>query len=147
QKLTAKVGDLQRQLEKKTADERGEGAEVDLHEALKAEFPTDRIERIAKGAAGADIRHVVIHNNKECGTIIYDSKDRAAWRNDYVEKLSKDQRAAKADHAILSTRVFPQKTTQLHIDDGIIIANPARVIALVQLLRKHMLHTHTMRLS
>jgi hypothetical protein len=147
QKVNTKVIDLQRQLEKKTAEERGEGAEVDLYEALKAEFPTDRIERIARGAAGADIRHVVIHNSKECGTIIYDSKDRAQWRYDYVEKLSKDQRAAKADHAILSSRVFPQKASQLHIDGGIIIANPARVVALVQLLRKHLVHMHTMRLS
>ena len=147
QKLNTKVVDLQRQLEKKTAEERGEGAEVNLYDALKAEFPNDRIERIAKGAAGADIRHVMIHNGKECGTIIYDSKDRASWRSDYVEKLAKDQRAARADHAILSTRVFPQKASQLHMEGGIIIANPARVVVLVQLLRKHLLHAHTMRLS
>ncbi len=147
QKVNTKVAELQRQLEKKTAEERGEGAEVDLFEALKAEFRGDRIERIAKGAAGADIRHVVIHNGKECGTIIYDSKDRSAWRSEYVEKLSKDQRAAKADHAILATRVFPQKTSQLHIDGSVIIANPARVVALVLLIRKHLVHAHTMRLS
>ncbi len=74
----------------------------------------------------ADIKHVVIHNGKECGIIVYDSKDRGAWRNDYVDKLAKDQRAAKAEHAILSTRKFPANTTQLHVDDGVIIANPAR---------------------
>jgi hypothetical protein len=89
-----------------------------------------------------------MHNGKKCGIIVYDSKDRGAWRNDYVDKLAKDQRAAKAEHAILSTRKFPANATQLHIDDGIIIiANPAGVVALVQLLRKHIIHVHTLRLS
>ena len=146
-KLTDKLEDFKRQLEKKRADELGEGAEVKLFDALKAEFGGDKIDRVGRGEAGADIKHVVIHNGKECGIIVYNSKDRGAWRNDYVDKLAKDQRAAKAEHAILSTRKFPANTTQLHVDDGVIIANPARVVALVQVLRKHIVHVHTLRLS
>lgn len=69
QKLQNQVNDLQRTLDKKTADELGEGAEIDLYEALKAEFPGDRIERIGKGTVGADLHHVVLHNGRECGTI------------------------------------------------------------------------------
>jgi hypothetical protein len=147
QKLTEQLEKVTRQLEKKPAEERGEGAEVNLFEALREEFPDDRIERIGKGAPGADIRHVVIHNGKECGTILYDSKNRSAWRNDFVDKLARDQRADKAEHAILSTLTFPAKARQLHIEDGIVIANPARVLAIVQLLRKHIVHAHTLRLS
>ena len=75
QKLQNKVTDLQRALDNKTAEELGEGAEIDLFEALKKEFPDDRIDRIAKGAAGADINHVVLHRGRECGTIIYDFKE------------------------------------------------------------------------
>jgi hypothetical protein len=146
-KLTDKLEEFKRQLEKKRADELGEGAEVKLFDALKAEFGSDKIDRVGRGEAGADIKHVVIHNGKECGIIVYDSKDRGAWRNDYVDKLAKDQRAAKAEHAILSTRKFPANTTQLHVEDGVIIANPARVVALVQVLRKHIVHVHAMRLS
>ena len=146
-KLTDKLEDFKRQLEKKRSDELGEGAEVKLFDALKAEFGDDKIDRVGRGEAGADIKHVVIHNGKECGIIVYDSKDRGAWRNDYVDKLAKDQRAAKAEHAILSTRKFPANTTQLHVDDGVIIANPARIVALVQVLRKHIVHVHTLRLS
>ena len=83
-KLTDKLEDFKRQLEKKRADELGEGAEVKLFDALKAEFGGDKIDRVGRGEAGADIKHVVIHNGKECGIIVYDSKDRGAWRNDYV---------------------------------------------------------------
>lgn len=63
-KLSSKVEELQRAIDKKTAEDLGEGAEVDLFEALKAEFDGDRIERINKGQPGADILHVVIHKRQ-----------------------------------------------------------------------------------
>ena len=147
QKLQNQVNDLKRTLDKKTADELGEGAEIDLYEALKAEFPGDRVERICKGTAGADVHHVVLHNGRECGTIIYDSKNHKRFLNDHVTKLAQDQLAARAEHAILSTHKFPQGTRQLHIQDGVLLANPARVVAVVTLIRQHMLQTHTLRMS
>ena len=64
-----------------------------------------------------------------------------------MDKLGRDQRAAKAEYAILSTRTFPAKTNQLHLDSGVIIASPARVLALVQIIREHLVHVHTLRLS
>lgn len=146
-KLIEKVAVLQRTLEKKTAEELGEGAEVDLFEALKAEFASDRIERVNKGQPGADILHVVIHNGKECGTIIYDSKNHGAWRNDFVIKLAADQMAARAEHAILSTRAFPSGARHLHVQSGVVLANPSRVTALVQIVRQHLVQTHKLRLS
>jgi len=146
-KLSAKVAELTRALDKKTNEELGEGVEVDLFEALKAEFEGDRIDRVNKGQPGADIIHVVIHNGKECGTIIYDSKNHGAWRNDFVSKLATDQMAAKAEHAILSTSKFPAGARQLHHQDGVLLANPARVVALVQLIRHHIVQTHILRMS
>lgn len=147
QKLSNKVNELQRALEKKTNEELGEGAEIDLFEALRAEFPDDRIERVKKGEPGADIVHVVRRNGKDCGTIIYDSKNHNAFRNDHVTKLRSDQLAARAEHAILSTHKFPAGKRQLHQQDGVLLANPARVVAVVTLLRQHLLQTHTLRLS
>jgi hypothetical protein len=147
QKLSAKLEDLARQLEKKTANELGEGAEIDLFEALKDEFGGDRIKRVGKGAAGADIIHKIIHNDKVCGKIVYDSKNRNAWRNEYVTKLRDDQVAEKAEHAILAALKFPSDQRQLCIQDGVIIANPARVVALVQMIRRHVVQVHTLRLS
>ena len=146
-KLSNKVEELQRTLADKTAEELGEGAELDLYEVLKGQFEGDRINRINKGQPGADILHVVIHNGKECGSIIYDSKNHNAWRNEFVTKLASDQMAAKADHAILSTRKFPTKQRHLHVQDGVILATPARVAALVQIVRQHIVATHILRLS
>jgi hypothetical protein len=147
QGLSNKVNELQRALEKKANEELGEGAEIDLFEALKKEFPNDRIERVAKGAPGADILHGVTHNGRECGTIIYDSKNHKMFRNEHVIKLLEDQHAAKAEHAILSTHKFPAGTRQLHMQDSVLLANPARVVSVVTLIRRHLLQAHTLRLS
>ena len=147
QKLANKVEELQRALEKKTAEELGEGAEINLYEALKGEFGDDRIERVGRGLPGADIIHTVMHNGRECGKIIYDSKNHGAWRNDFVSKLKADQMAEKADHAILSTRKFPANGRQLQVQDGVMIASPARIVALVQIVRAHLIHIHTLRMS
>jgi hypothetical protein len=147
QRLTGKLDDLARQLERKTANELGEGAEIDLFEGLKQEFEGDQIKRVSKGAAGADIIHDVVHGGQICGRIVYDAKNRNAWRNDYVTKLREDQMTAEADHAILSSLKFPTDARQLHVQEGVIIANPARVLALVQMLRRHIVQIHTLRLS
>lgn len=146
-RLSTKVEELQRALDNKTAEELGEGAELDLYEMLKGEFDGDRIERINKGQPGADILQSVIHNGKECGSIIYDSKNHNAWRNDFVTKLAADQMAAKADHAILSTRKFPAGARHLDVRDGVILAAPSRVAAVVHIVRQHIVQTHTLRLS
>jgi len=145
--LEANLKAMQRRLEQRTAAERGEGAEIDLFEALRAEFPGDRITRVGKGVAGADILHEVTHNGRVAGLIIYDSKDRAAWRNDYVTKLRADQLAAKADHAILSTQVFRLGARQVDLQEGVIVANPARVVILATLMRNQIVQADTARLS
>ena len=146
-KLTGQLEDLRRKLEKQRAVELGEGAEVKLFDALKAEFPGDDIRRVPRGASGADVLHTVMHNGQDCGKIIYDSKNTGAWRNDYVAKLIQDQTAAKADHAVLSTLKFPAGATQLEVRDGVVIVNPARAVAIVRIIRRQMLLVHTLRLS
>jgi hypothetical protein len=147
QKLTNKVTDLQRALENKTAEELGEGAEINLFEALKKEFPEDDIRRIPKGTPGADILHVVMLSGKKCGTIIYDSKNHNQFRTEHVSKLQADQLAAEAEHAILSTRKFPQGTRQLHLQEGVLLANPARVVLIATLIRQHLLQLQAQRVS
>jgi 3-hydroxypropanoate dehydrogenase len=136
QALNAKVQGLQRSLEKKSADELGESPEIDLFEDLKAKFPNDRISRVAKGVAGADIEHGFMHNDKECAKVVIDSKNRKAWQWDSVAKLSADQTAAKADHAILSTWRLPAGAKEVMEHNGVLITKPAHVVFLVGVLRQ-----------
>lgn len=147
QKLQEKLTLLQKQLENKTAQEIGEGPEVDLFEQLREAFEGDRIRRVAKGAQGADVIHEVVRNGQVCGKIIYDSKARNAWKNEYVSKLRADQLNERAEHAVLSSTKLPAGKQQLHVQDGVIVANPARVIALVDIIRRHIIETNDLRVG
>src|SRR5207245_660867 len=91
--------------------------------------------------------HTVKDGGRECGRIVYDSKNRSTWRNDYVTKLRADQLAAKADSAILATHVLPAGARQMHVQDGVIVLNPARTVVVVEVLRNHIVQMHTLRLS
>ena len=137
----------QRKLEGKSAHELGEGSEVDLFEQLRDAFLGDRIQRVPKGVNGADVIHEVVHNGRVCGKIIYDAKNRDAWQNGYCTKLKADKLAQAADHAILSSNKFPKDRSQIHTQDGVIVANPARVLAIVEILRDQIVRMHELRVS
>lgn len=147
QKLQSTVQNLQRQLAKERADVLGEGAELDLFEELKSVFEGDRIRRVPKGTAGADIIHEVVENGKVCGKIVYDSKNRNSWKSEYATKLNEDKIAEGAQHAVLSLLKFPADAKQLDVRDGVILANPARVTAVTEILREHIVQTHGLRVS
>ncbi len=146
-KLTSDLQDMQRKLEGKTANELGEGSEIDLFEELRNAFSGDRIQRVPKGVNGADVIHEVIHNGKVCGKIIYDAKNRDAWQNGFATKLKADKLAQGADFAILSSNKFPKDKAHVHNQDGVIVANPARVIALVEILREQLVRMLELRVS
>jgi hypothetical protein len=146
-KLEEELQDMQRRLQQKTAGEHGEGAELELFELLRAAFPDDRIRRVEKGAMGADIVHDVVENGKVCGKIVYDRKNRSNWKTEYATKLRDDQIAEKADHAILSTNKFPGGEHQFCMREHVILACPARVRWLAELLRGHIILTHELRVS
>jgi hypothetical protein len=147
--LLEKVNTLTKQLEHKNSSELGEGAAVDVYEALRDNFEADNISRIHKGRPGADIIHKISHNSRECGSIIFDSKNRQAWRDSYLVKLREDQVAIKAEHAILVTNFFPQGKKELYIDPatGIIVVSHARVIEIVNIVRSFMVQIHRQGLS
>jgi hypothetical protein len=142
--LQKKMQLMDKQLQKKTANELGDGAEVDLFEALRECFPSDKITRIPKGQAGADILHEVLYKGEPCGRIILDSKNRQGWKWDFVTKLRQDQVEAGAEHAILATTVFPQGKKEMCIESGVIVMAPARIIYVAQILRQAMV---TMRVK
>ena len=140
---------LERSLERRTADERGEGSEINLYEALRDAFDDDKITRVGKGESGADIWHDVKYKGEVCGRIVYDAKDHGRWATSFAKKLRTDQLAAEAEHAILALAptAFPSNSRQIELREGVILANPARVVALVTLLREQIIRSHRLSLS
>ena len=147
QALRQKLEDLTRKLEGKSAHELGEGSEIDLFEQLRDAFPGDHIQRVPKGVNGADVIHEVVHNGRVCGKIIYDAKNRDSWQNGFATKLKADKLAQAADHAVLSSNKFPKDKSQIHTQDGVIVANPARVLVIAEILREQIVRMHELRAS
>ncbi len=141
-----KLKDMDRQLQRKTPNEAGDGAEIDLYESLREAFPDDRISRVQKGTAGGDVIHEVVNRGQSCGRIIYESKNQA-WRDGFITKLLQDKEHAEADHAILSTSEFKSGQKELFVKDGVIVISPARVVQMVLVLRNGMIRIHQLGLS
>jgi len=142
-----KIQDLERQMEKKTANQLGDSQEVDLAQELSQAFREDVVRRVAKGDAGADVIQDVRYHGEVCGRIIYDSKNRRAWRNDFVPKLKEDKAQADAAHAVLVSRAFPRGDEEMCIEDGVIVVHPKRAVYIAQVLRASMIELHRQGLS
>ena len=142
--LQKKIADMSRRVTKGSGDV-GEGAELDLFEELRGAFPDDQLAR-TKGKS-ADLLLDVRYKNKSAGKILIDAKPRAAWQQAFVTRLRQDQSEAGADHAILSTPVFPAGRRELFVDSGVIVVAPARVRAMVEVLRKALISMHVAKLS
>jgi hypothetical protein len=89
----------------------------------------------------------IVDHGEVVGSIVLDSKNHSRWSNRFTSKLRSDQLAAGADFAVLSSSVFPAGAQQLHIQDGVIVASPARVVVLVHLLRRQIIENHVHKLS
>jgi hypothetical protein len=145
--LQSKLKVMERRLQGKTANQLGDGAEIDLYEALRESFTEDRITRVPKGQNGADLIHEVRYKGQCCGKIVIDSKNRQSWQNGFVSKLREDQFAADADHAILATSVFPSGKKEMCVESDVIVVNPARVVYVIQVLRRSIISMYVLGLS
>lgn len=141
-----KADQLIKQLQEKTAQDI-EGSTIDVFEELQATFPEDRPTLLHKGKTNERILHEIVYKEIGCGRIVLDSRNRQGWHDDTVLKLRIEQVELAAEHAILSTTVFPKGKKDLCIEDHVIIVNPNGVTHVVHLLREAMIKMHVQGLS
>jgi hypothetical protein len=141
-----KVSEELKKMQRHVADVEGEGADVNLYDELRKNFPKDHITPVNK-SSGANIIHVVKHKGKECGKIVYDARNRNIWQATFATKLRSDMLAEKAQHAILTCSKFPSGVRQIHLCEGVIALNPARAVVLAQILRDEIISGHVARVS
>ena len=142
--LQKKIAEMSRRV-KKGGGDLAEGAELDIFDELLGAFPEDQIAKI-KGRPGL-ILHDVRYKGKSTGRILVDATPRGAWQHAFVTKLRQAQTELSAEHAILSTAVFPAGRRELFIDSGVIVLAPARVRAMVEVLRKALIAMDVAKLS
>ena len=140
-----RITDLSRRMTKK--GDVAEGGELDLYEELRGAFPEDQLVRSARWKSTGLILHEVRYKGKSAGRILIDPKRRSAWQHAYVTKLRQDQSEAGADYAILATTAFPSGKRELFVDSGVIVIAPARLVPLIDVLRRALIAVHVAKLS
>src|SRR5205823_7856419 len=139
--LQKKIVDISRRVGKGGIDI--DGGDVDIFDQLRGAFPDDPLSRRPGGNLLLEIRY----KGKVAGRLLIAIKPRAAWQQAFVTKLRQEQSEAGADHAILATAVFPAGKRELFVDSNVIVVAPARVRAIVEVLRKTLIAMHVAKLS
>jgi len=144
--LLVQIEELRRKAEQGSQQLQGEVQEVELEESLRRAFPLDEIVEVSKGAFGADVKHLVRDRTiGDCGCILWESKRTKNWNNDWLAKLRDDQRAAKAQIAILVSEQLPPGVQLFSLVEGIWVTNRACALNLATALRSGLLQVAASR--
>jgi hypothetical protein len=139
---------LKRKAEQGSQQLQGEVQELDMENQLKKKFPHDAIQPVAKGVMGGDIAQLVFSDSGlACGSILWESKRTKAWSDGWLPKLRDDQRAAKADIAILVTETLPKGVGAFSADliDGVWVVHVKAFMALAIALHQHLVDLQAAR--
>ncbi|MGH7813180.1 MAG: DUF2130 domain-containing protein [Candidatus Binataceae bacterium] len=135
--MQTQIDELKRRAEQGSQQLQGEVQELELEALLTAKFPTDTIEPVPKGEHGGDVLHRVVGPlGQLCGTILWESKRTKNWSDGWLAKLRDDQRAAKAEIAIIISRVLPKDVETFDLRDGVWVADPRVAIPVATALRQ-----------
>ncbi|HUD06954.1 MAG TPA: DUF2130 domain-containing protein [Candidatus Saccharimonadales bacterium] len=136
--------DLQRKLNQGSQQMQGEILELDLEDALGAEFRDDIVAPVDKGVKGADITHTVRSaRGNECGIILWEIKRTKAWTEGWIQKLKDDMRATKANIPVIISEVLPREIKgEIVFHNGVWVAKPSSALILASLLRKSLLDVY-----
>ena len=107
--MRKQIEELKRKAEQGSQKMQGEVLELELEQLLRDEFCFDEFESIASGIKGADILQTVkTQAGRVCGKILWETKRTKNWSDGWIQKLKDDQRAAKADLAVIVSEILPQ---------------------------------------
>ncbi len=146
--LRDQITSLQRKAEQSSQQAQGESLEVVLEHQLRAQFPFDLIEPVAKGEFGGDVlHHVRDHTGQLCGKILWESKRTKAWSDGWLTKLKSDQRAAHAELAVIVSQTMPKDVTHFDQMDGIWVSSLGCILPVANALRVSLIELSNVRRS
>ena len=134
--MQKQIEDLKRRAEQGSQQLQGEVQELELEDVIRGRFPIDEVEPVPKGEFGGDVVHRVMSNTGTlCGTLLWESKRTKNWSDGWLPKLRGDQRAAKADFAILMSQTLPKGIDTFDLVDDVWITSPRNAVPLCVALR------------
>jgi hypothetical protein len=144
--MQRQIEDLKRRAEQGSQQLQGEVQELELEALLTAKFPRDTIQPVPKGEFGGDVLHRVIGPlNQLCGTILWETKRTKNWSDGWLPKLREDQRAAKADIAVIISQALPKEVETFGFIDGVWVANPKVALPVAFSLRQNLIEVAAAR--
>lgn len=134
--MSRQIEELRRRAEQGSQQLQGEALELELESLLRNQFPRDLIEPVPKGDFGGDVLHRVLGpGGQTCGAILWESKMTKRWSDDWLVKLRSDQRAAKADVALIVSSALPKDIETFGLVDNVWVAEPRFAVPLAIVLR------------
>jgi len=138
--MQSKIEDLMKKADQGSQQLQGEVQELELEENLRREFSLDVIEPVPKGEFGGDVvQRVVSVGGQPCGMILWESKRTKNWSDGWLPKLREDQRAAKADIAVIVSQSLPKGLDTFQTIDGVCVTHPRLVLPVATLLRQSLI--------
>ena len=146
--MQRQIDELRRKSEQGSPQLQGDAMEIELHQLLSDRFEDDTVARVQKGEFGGDVVHQVFSSSGlACGTILWESKRTKTWSDAWLPKLRQDQRAAKAEIAVIVSQALPKGVTSLDLVEGVYVISPQCIIPVATLLRKALLELAIVRQS
>ncbi len=144
--MQQKIEELKQKAEQGSQQMQGEVQELELEALLRAKFPFDTVEPVPKGEFGGDaLQRVVSPGGQACGTILWESKRTRNWSDGWLAKLREDQRAAKAELAVIVSQVLPKGVETFDVVDGVWVASPRAALPVATILRHSLLQVSLAR--
>jgi hypothetical protein len=144
--MQRQIEDLKRKAEQGSQQLQGEVLELELESLLKMRFPQDVIEGVPKGVHGGDVlQRVSASLGQHCGTIIWEAKRTKNWNDGWLVKLREDQRAAKAEMAVVVSEALPKDIEVFDLVEGVWVAHPRAAIAIAAVLRQSLIELASAR--
>jgi hypothetical protein len=138
--MQQKIEELKQKAEQGSQQLQGEVQELELENLLRAKFPFDSIEPVAKGEFGGDVlQRVVSPAGQGAGSILWEAKRTKNWSDGWLVKLREDQRRAKADVAVLISQALPKGVETFEVVDGIWVTSPRAALPVAAILRHTLL--------
>ena len=134
--MQKQIEDLKRRSEQGSQQLQGEVQELELEDLLRTRFPRDTIEPVPKGEHGGDvIQRVIGPLGQTCGTILWESKRTKNWSDGWLTKLREDQRAAKAEVAVIVSQTLPKEVQTFDLIDGVWVTHARAALPVAVTLR------------
>lgn len=146
--MQIQIEELKRRAEQGSQQLQGEVQELELETLLRAKFPRDTIEPVPKGEFGGDTLHRIIGPlGQLCGTILWESKRTKNWSDGWLVKLRDDQRAAKAEIAVIVSQVLPKSVESFDLIDGVWVTHSRSMLSAAVALRHSLIEVASARLA